>query len=78
MRSPVNAAASALIPNSFNAGAMFHNMGLTPQYASANKRFEVDGANTARDFLRSHGIAETDIEGPENFCRMIHAFAWPG
>src|SRR5260370_17637493 len=41
---------------------MFHDMGLTPQYASADKRFEVDGANVARDFLRSHGIAERDIE----------------
>jgi HD domain len=44
------------------AGAMFHDMGLTPQYASADKRFEVDGANVACDFLRSHGIAERDIE----------------
>ena len=44
------------------AGAMFHDMGLTPQYASPDKRFEVDGANTARDFLRSHGIAERDIK----------------
>ena len=44
------------------ARAMFHDMGLTPQYASADKRFEVDGANVARDFLRSHGIAERDIE----------------
>ena len=41
---------------------MFHDMGLTPEYASANERFEVDGANAARDFLRSHGIAERDIE----------------
>jgi HD domain len=44
------------------AGAMFHDMGLTPKYASAHERFEVDGANTARDFLRSHGIPEQDIE----------------
>jgi len=41
---------------------MFHDMGLTHQYASADKRFEVDGANVAGDFLRSHGIAERDIE----------------
>jgi HD superfamily phosphodiesterase len=44
------------------AGAMFHDMGLMPACSSANERFEVDGANTARDFLRSHGIAEQDIE----------------
>jgi HD domain len=44
------------------AGAMFHDMGLTAQHSSANERFEVDGANAARDFLRSHGIALHDIE----------------
>jgi hypothetical protein len=49
-------------PELLYAGAMFHDMGLTPQYASAGKRFEVDGANVSRDFLRSHGIAERDIE----------------
>jgi hypothetical protein len=49
-------------PELLYAGAMFHDMGLTPQYASADQRFEVDGANAARDFLRSHGIAERDVE----------------
>jgi hypothetical protein len=49
-------------PELLYAGAMFHDMGLTPEYASADERFEVDGANAARDFLRSHGIAERDIE----------------
>ncbi len=49
-------------PELLYAGAMFHDMGLTPRYASADKRFEVDGANTACDFLQSHGIAERDIE----------------
>src|SRR5258708_2506756 len=49
-------------PELLYAGAMFHDMGLTPAHASAHKRFEVDGANVARDFLRSHGIAEQDIE----------------
>jgi HD domain len=43
------------------AGAMFHDMGLTPVHSSALERFEVDGANAARDFLRSHGIGEHDI-----------------
>jgi HD domain len=49
-------------PELLYAGAMFHDMGLTPQHASADKRFEVDGANVARDFLRSRGIAERDVE----------------
>ena len=49
-------------PELLYAGAMFHDMGLTPKHASAHERFEVDGANVARDFLRSHSIAEKDIE----------------
>jgi hypothetical protein len=49
-------------PELLYAGAMFHDMGLTPAYASAHERFEVDGANVARDFLRSHGISAPDIE----------------
>jgi hypothetical protein len=44
------------------AGAMFHDMGLTPAHSSAHERFEVDGANAARDFLRSHGIDQADID----------------
>jgi hypothetical protein len=49
-------------PELLYAGAMFHDMGLTPAHASTDQRFEVDGANVARDFLRSYGIAERDIE----------------
>src|ERR1700747_1027340 len=49
-------------PELLYAGTMFHDMGLTPQYASADKRFEVDSANTARDFLRRHGIDAQDIQ----------------
>jgi HD superfamily phosphodiesterase len=44
------------------AGAMFHDMGLTPQHSSLNERFEVDGANAARNFLRGHAISEADID----------------
>jgi hypothetical protein len=43
-------------------GAMFHDMGLTRQHASAHERFEVDGADAARNFLRGHGIAQADID----------------
>jgi hypothetical protein len=44
------------------AGAMFHDIGLLPPYASETERFEVDGANAARDFLQARGIAPADIE----------------
>src|SRR5438067_13736466 len=49
-------------PELLYAGAMLHDMGLTPAHASAHERFEVDGANVARDLLRDHGIGERDIE----------------
>src|ERR1700724_3806519 len=49
-------------PELLYAGAMFHDMGLTPQHSSAKERFEVNGANAARDFLRSHGIPQTDVD----------------
>lgn len=44
------------------AGAMFHDMGLTHQHSSAHERFEVDGANAARDFLRGQGLSPHDID----------------
>jgi hypothetical protein len=44
------------------AGAMFHDIGLVPAYSSDADRFEVDGANAARDFLRGHNISEQDVD----------------
>lgn len=44
------------------AGAMFHDLGLMPDHSSAAERFEVDGANAARDFLKAHGVPETDVD----------------
>ena len=49
-------------PELLYAGAMFHDMGLMPQHSSPDERFEVDGANAARDFLRGHGISEGEID----------------
>jgi hypothetical protein len=49
-------------PELLYAGAMFHDMGLTHQHSTKQERFEVDSANTARDFLRSHGVDQQDIE----------------
>jgi hypothetical protein len=44
------------------AGAMFHDMGLTKRHSSPTERFEVDGANAARDFLSANHIAPADID----------------
>lgn len=40
-------------------GAMFHDLGLTEPYRTTSQlRFEVDGANAARDFLLQRGVDE--------------------
>src|SRR6202007_1193506 len=49
-------------PELLYIAAMFHDMGLTPQYSSKSDRFEVDGANSARAFLRQHNISQQDVD----------------
>src|SRR5258707_7577020 len=49
-------------PELLYVGAMFHDVGLTDRYRQSQLRFEVDGANAARDFLRGYGIPETSVE----------------
>jgi HD domain len=49
-------------PEMLYIGAIFHDMGLTPKYSSKSDRFEVDGANSARAFLRQHNISQQDID----------------
>jgi len=39
------------------AGVMLHALGLTAAYRSPNVRFEVASANTARAFVRDHGMS---------------------
>ncbi|RKR86305.1 HD domain-containing protein [Micromonospora pisi] len=43
-------------PELLYVGAMFHDLGLTDGYRSADRRFEIDGADEARRFLVAHGI----------------------
>jgi len=52
----------AFDPELLYVGAMFHDLGLVERFHQSTLRFEVDGANAARDFLKSHGIPERDIE----------------
>ena len=49
-------------PELLYAGAMFHDIGLTPKHSSASDRFEVDGANAAREFLSQDKIPQQDID----------------
>ena len=42
--------------------SVFHDLGLVPHYSSPDLRFEVDGANAARDFLKSHGLPKESLQ----------------
>ena len=42
-------------------GAMFHDVGLTQGYRESMLRFEVDGANAARDFLLARGADDLTV-----------------
>jgi hypothetical protein len=41
--------------------AAFHDFGLIKKFSSETERFEVDGANAARQFLSAHNIPEEQI-----------------
>jgi HD domain-containing protein len=62
-------------PELLYTGAMFHDIGLTQNYRGSQLRFEVDGANAAREFLRGHGVSERDIE---NVWTAIALHTTPG
>ncbi|SDK27664.1 HD domain-containing protein [Streptomyces indicus] len=48
--------ALAFDPELLYVAALFHDLGLTAQYADSQQRFELDGADAARDFLLRHGL----------------------
>ncbi len=47
-------------PELLYLGSMFHDLGLVAAYSSPAERFEVDGANAARDFMRARSFSEGD------------------
>jgi hypothetical protein len=49
-------------PELLYVAALFHDLGLVDAYATETKRFEVDGADAARAFLRSHGIPDAGAD----------------
>lgn len=48
-------------PELLYIGAIFHDLGLVDPYRSPDERFEVDGANAAKGFLRGRGVPEASI-----------------
>lgn len=49
-------------PELLYLGAMFHDLGLVEARRSTEDRFEVDGANAARAFMKPYGLSDDDIE----------------
>lgn len=42
--------------------AMFHDFGLTARYRNSTQRFEIDGADAAREFLVQRGVTQSDAD----------------
>jgi hypothetical protein len=42
--------------------AAFHDFGLIKKFSSEGERFEVDGANAARQFLTAHKVPESQVQ----------------
>ena len=49
-------------PELLYVAAAFHDFGLLKTYSSPDERFEVDGANAARQFLGAHNLSEDQIQ----------------
>ena len=49
-------------PELLYVAAAFHDFGLIKKFSSPNERFEVDGANAARQFLTAHNGPEEQIQ----------------
>lgn len=47
-------------PELLYVAALFHDLGLVPPYRRDDQRFEIDGADRARDLLDEHGFSTAD------------------
>ena len=49
-------------PELLYVAAAFHDLGLIKKFSSQNERFEVDGANAARQFLTAHNVPAEQVQ----------------
>lgn len=49
-------------PELLYVAAAFHDLGLIKKFSSETERFEVDGANAARQFLSAHNVPEEQVQ----------------
>ncbi|WP_374471558.1 HD domain-containing protein [Phenylobacterium sp.] len=52
----------AVDPQLLYVASLFHDFGLTDRYRNSHLRFEVDGANAAREFLLRHGASAEEAQ----------------
>ena len=48
-------------PELLYVAAMFHDLGPGEPHRTSGRRFEVDGADAAREFLRGHGVPDDSV-----------------
>src|SRR5215831_8214206 len=49
-------------PELLYVAAAFHDLGLIKKFSSQDERFEVDGANAARQLLTAHNVPEEQVQ----------------
>jgi hypothetical protein len=49
-------------PELLYVAAALHDLGLIKKFSSQDERFEVDGANAARQFLTAHNVPEEQVQ----------------
>src|SRR5215475_5949814 len=49
-------------PELLYVASAFHDFGLVKKFSSQNERFEVDGANAARQFLTAHNVPQEQVQ----------------
>src|SRR4051812_39778345 len=62
-------------PELLYVAAAFHDLGLIKKFSSEDQRFEVDGANAARQFLTAYRVPEEKIQ---NVWEAIALHTTPG
>jgi hypothetical protein len=62
-------------PELLYVAAAFHDLGLIRKFSSEDQRFEVDGANAARQFLTAHNVPEEKVQ---NVWEAIALHTTPG
>jgi hypothetical protein len=59
-------------------GAVFHHYGLAPRFSQSGRRFELDGADAAADFLSSRGATKQETRSVRDAIALHTTFGLDG